>query len=113
MEQVLFGERLKNAREAAGLSRKAMANNLGVKLATIDKWESGKMDPRANRLQMLASLLNVPLVWLLAGSQEVPDHSAGVSDSKIIRQKIDSLKWKVNELKSEIEDLEQLAEAGD
>lgn len=113
MEQVLFGERLKNAREAAGLSRKAMANNLGVKLATIDKWESGKMDPRANRLQMLASLLNVPLLWLLGGSQKVPDQSAEINDSKKIRRKIDSLKWKVNALKSEIDDLEELAEAGD
>lgn len=51
------------------MSQKTMANRIGVKPATVEKWETGKMDPRANRLQMLASLLNLPLLWLIAGSQ--------------------------------------------
>ena len=84
MEQVLFGERLKNAREANAMSRKTMANRLGVKPATVEKWESGELEPRANRLQMTASLLNVPLMWLLAGSQKVPDPIAGVGNREIM-----------------------------
>ena len=110
MEQVLFGERLKNAREASGMSRKTMANRLGVKTATVEKWESGKIQPRANRLQMLASLLNVPLLWLLAGSQKVPDPTAGITQGELMRQKIDDLSASVDALKSDLEDLRLLAE---
>lgn len=112
MDQQLFGERLKNAREASGMSRANMAERVGVKLATVDKWESGAMYPRANRLQMLASLLNVPLLWLLAGSQQVPDPTAGVSNSELLLQKIADMSAKVSELQSELDDLRILARAG-
>ncbi len=110
MEQVLFGERLKNAREASGMSREAIANRLGVKTETIDHWEEGKVPPRANRLQTLASLLNVPLLWLLAGSQKVPDPAAGISNRELMLQKIDELGGRINQLKNEMDDLRLLAE---
>jgi len=112
MEKVLFGERLKNAREASGMSQKTMANRIGVKTATVEKWESGKMDPRANRLQMLASLLGVPLLWLIAGSQQVPDSSAGITKEEMILQKIADLVSVVDLLRSDLDELKVLAEAG-
>lgn len=110
MEQILFGERLKNAREASGLSRDAMANRVGVKLDTVEKWESGKVEPRANRLQTLASLLNVPLLWLLAGSQQVPVSRAAIAPRELVLQKIDELGSAIEFLKSELEELRLLAE---
>ena len=113
MEQQLFGERLKNARNASGMSRESMAERLGVKLATVEKWEKGAMYPRANRLQMLASLLNVPLLWLLAGSQKVPDPTAGISNNQLLLQKVADLNIKVREIQSELDDLRILVEAGD
>ena len=113
MEKLLFGERLKNAREASGMSRKTMANRIGVKPATVEKWESGKMDPRANRLQMLASLLNVPLLWLIAGSQQVPDPKAGVTSREMMLQKIADLDSMIDLLKGDLDELRVLVEAGD
>lgn len=110
MEQVLFGERLKNAREASGLSRDAMANRVGVKLDTVEKWESGKVEPRANRLQTLASLLSVPLLWLLAGSQQVPVSRVEIAPRELLLQKIDELGSGIEFLKSELEELRLLAE---
>jgi transcriptional regulator with XRE-family HTH domain len=110
MEQVLFGERLKNAREASGMSQETMANRLGVKPSTLEKWESGKLHPRANRLQMVASLLNVPLMWLLAGSQNVPNPMAGASNREIMLQKIVDLNSRVGSMKSELDELRVLAE---
>ena len=110
MEQVLFGERLQNAREASGMSPEAMANRLGVKTETIEHWEAGKVQPRANRLQTLASLLNVPLLWLLAGSQKVPDPAAGVSRRELMLQKIDELGGRIKVLKNDMDDLRLLAE---
>lgn len=110
MEQDLFGERLKKAREVSGMSRKAMANRVGVKLSTVEKWENGKMNPRANRLQLLASLLNVPLMWLLAGSQNVPEPMSGASNRQIMLQKIDDLKSRIGSMKAELDELRILAE---
>jgi transcriptional regulator with XRE-family HTH domain len=113
MEKILFGERLRNAREASGMSQKTMANRIGVKSVTVEKWESGKLDPRANRLQMLASLLNVPLLWLMAGSQQVPDPTAGITREKMLLQKIADLDSIINLLKSDLDELRVLAESGD
>ncbi|PIE07590.1 MAG: transcriptional regulator [Rhodobacterales bacterium] len=66
-EQATFGDRLAAARETAQLSQKNLAKRLGVKSKTIAAWENDLSEPRANRLQMLAGLLNVSLMWLLTG----------------------------------------------
>lgn len=110
MDKVLFGERIKHAREASGMSQKLMASRLGVKNATIAKWESGKEDPRANRLQMIASLLNVPLLWLLAGSQQVPDTGGEQSTAELLRQKLDEVNSRMVKLQNSIEDLNLLVQ---
>ncbi|MCB1350875.1 MAG: helix-turn-helix domain-containing protein [Maritimibacter sp.] len=67
-ERATFGDRLAAAREAAGLSQKNLAKRLGVKAKTVSGWENDVSEPRANRLQMLAGLLNVSLMWLLNGA---------------------------------------------
>lgn len=113
MEKVLFGERLKNAREASGMSQKKMADRIGVKPATVEKWEAGKMDPRANRLQMLASLLNVPLLWLIAGSQKVPTSTTATTNQEMMLQKIADLDSMIDLLKSDLDELRVLAESSD
>jgi transcriptional regulator with XRE-family HTH domain len=108
MDKVLFGERLRNAREASGMSQKLMASRLGVKSSTIGKWESGKEDPRANRLQMIASLLNVPLLWLLAGSQQVPDSVGGQDSEQLMKQKLAEVNARMRDLQNSLDDLELL-----
>ncbi len=62
-----LGDRIAAAREAAGLSAKKLARRLGVKHATVQEWESDLSEPRANRLSMMAGLLNVSIMWLLTG----------------------------------------------
>ncbi len=62
-----FGDRLAGAREAAGLGQEDMARRLGVRLTTLQAWEDDQSEPRANRLQMMAGMLNVSIVWLLTG----------------------------------------------
>ena len=105
MEKILFGERLRNAREAAGMSQQQMASRLGVRGATVNNWEAGKEDPRANRLQMIASLLNVPLLWLIAGSQQVPDPAANVDELQLMRQKFAEVNGKLTELRNCVDEL--------
>ncbi len=69
-ETATFGDRMAGAREAAGLDRKGLAKRLGVKLKTVAVWEDDLSEPRANKLQMLAGVLNVSLVWLMTGRGE-------------------------------------------
>ncbi|MDF0600368.1 helix-turn-helix transcriptional regulator [Psychromarinibacter sp. C21-152] len=65
-----FGDRLVAAREALGLSQADLARRIGVKLKTMNSWENDLSEPRANKLSMLAGVLNVSLVWLLNGEGE-------------------------------------------
>ncbi|MBY6004219.1 helix-turn-helix domain-containing protein [Salipiger bermudensis] len=62
-----FGDRIAAAREAAGMGQEKLARRLGVKLKTLHGWENDLSEPRANKLQMLAGLLNVSIMWLLTG----------------------------------------------
>lgn len=62
-----MGGRLSRARDAAGMTVAELAGRLGVKSSTIQAWESDRSQPRANRLTMLAGVLNVSLSWLLHG----------------------------------------------
>lgn len=62
-----FGDRLTGAREAAGLSQSDLSKRLGVKVKTIRGWENDQSEPRANKLNMLAGMLGVSIMWLLTG----------------------------------------------
>lgn len=68
-----FGDRLEAARTAAGLTQDELARRLGVRDTTVRAWEADKVEPRANRLQMLAGMLNVSLRWLLTGEGDGVD----------------------------------------
>lgn len=65
-----FGDRVAAAREVTGLSQHALAERLGIKDKTIHAWENDISEPRANKLQMLAGVLNVSMRWLLTGVGE-------------------------------------------
>jgi transcriptional regulator with XRE-family HTH domain len=65
-------ERLASAREAAGLSSAQLARRLGVQTRTLTGWENGRSEPRANRLFMLAGVLDVTPAWLIGGEGTVP-----------------------------------------
>ncbi|MEM1361456.1 MAG: helix-turn-helix transcriptional regulator [Pseudomonadota bacterium] len=64
-ESSTFGDRVAGARESIGLSQAQLARRLGVKLKTLQGWENDVSEPRANKLQLLAGILNVSLTWLL------------------------------------------------
>lgn len=65
-----FGDRVAGAREAAGMTQAQMARRLGIKKATVASWEEDLSEPRANRLSMMAGLLNVSIMWLITGEGE-------------------------------------------
>lgn len=65
-----FGDRLAAARDAAGMTQEQLAKRLGVKLKTLQGWEEDLSEPRANRLSMIAGMINVSMVWLITGEGE-------------------------------------------
>jgi transcriptional regulator with XRE-family HTH domain len=95
-EAATFGDRMAGAREAVGLSQKGLAKRMGVKLKTVKTWEDDLAEPRANRLQMLAGMLGVSLMWLLTGEGEgiaAPDDRAPMdSECRQILQEVRELK---------------------
>lgn len=91
-----FGDRVAGAREAAGMTQAQLARRLGVKKATLVGWEDDLSEPRANKLSMLAGLLNVSIIWLLTGegegmpapvedAREMPDISGVLAELREIR----------------------------
>lgn len=75
-EAATFGDRLAAARRQLGLSQEDMARKLGVKLKTQRAWEDDFAEPRANKLQMMAGVLNVSIMWLLTGNGDGLDGPA-------------------------------------
>jgi transcriptional regulator with XRE-family HTH domain len=78
-----FGDRMTGAREASGFSQTELAKRMGVKVKTIRAWENDQSEPRANKLQMLAGMLGVSIMWLLTGQGDGldgPDASEPLSE---------------------------------
>jgi len=78
-----LGPRIRVARENAGLNVTEAARRLGVAKATLQAWEDDRETPRANRLLMLAGLLNVSLSWFLEGRES--EHMTTQGDVAPIR----------------------------
>lgn len=75
-----FGDRVASAREAAGMTQAVLARRLGVRVATLRAWENDTAEPRANRLSMLAGLLNVSMMWLINGEGEGLEGPEGATE---------------------------------
>lgn len=65
-----FGDRLALCRDRQGLTQAQLARRLGLKVSTVQNWESDRSEPRANKLHMLAGFLNVSMTWLMTGEGE-------------------------------------------
>lgn len=75
-----MGGRLSRARDASGLSAAQLAWRLGVKISTIQAWESDRSQPGAHRMNMMAGMLNVSLSWILHGVGIAPSEPAFEDD---------------------------------
>jgi transcriptional regulator with XRE-family HTH domain len=69
-EFATFGDRVVAAREAAAQSQKELARRMGIRQATLRNWEEDISEPRANKLSLMAGILNVSIMWLINGEGE-------------------------------------------
>lgn len=93
-DHATFGDRLTAARDAQGLTQGQLARRLGVKLMTVQGWENDTSEPRANKLQMVAGLLNVSIRWLLTGEGE------GVSEPSTSEELADDARALLRDMQS-------------
>ena len=66
----MIGTRIRIRRAVLRLSQPELADALGVSVATISNWETGKTSPRADDLHRIAAALVCSAVWLLEGGTE-------------------------------------------
>ncbi|GGC18409.1 transcriptional regulator [Marivita lacus] len=105
-EIATFGDRMTAAREAAGMTQDALSKRLGVKKSTLRNWENDVAEPRANRLSMLAGMLNVSMMWLINGEGEGVDGP----DVEPLPTELTEIILEIREMKSELHyKAEQLA----
>jgi transcriptional regulator with XRE-family HTH domain len=64
-----IGERIRAAREAAGLSQDQLAELTGMSKTTVSNWERGVMNPRVRELPDLRRLLKVSIDYLVCGDE--------------------------------------------
>ena len=109
LENNSIGERISSARIATGLSEEQFANRLGVKRSSVEHWEAGSQSPRANRINQMAGILQVPVVWLLAGGDDLPDDVLpDLSETRGLEEKISRAEQLVNELSFVLTDLRRI-----
>lgn len=59
--------RLTQARHLAGLTKKSIAEVVGVSAVAVGQWEAGTASPRPDNVESLARVLDVPPAFLAAG----------------------------------------------
>ncbi|QHQ34929.1 helix-turn-helix domain-containing protein [Algicella marina] len=87
-----FGDRITAAREALGMTPSQLARRLGIKTETLVKWEEDRAEPRANKLQMLAGILNVSIIWVMSGVGEGPGQLSPDEEDEEIGRVLDEMR---------------------
>ncbi|RPH17942.1 MAG: hypothetical protein CBC49_002725 [Alphaproteobacteria bacterium TMED89] len=92
-----LGERISDARVCSNLTTAQLSRRLGVRTGTLSSWQNNTLQPRANRLTMLAGVLGFSPAWLLGGKGAGPYRSAnGLEDccaEKALRRPFRALNW--------------------
>jgi transcriptional regulator with XRE-family HTH domain len=80
-------DRLRKAREHAGLEQAELAADLGVSRNTVVNYERGRVEPRRPVLVAWALRTGVPLVWLVTGDASSPRQDGPDGGSHSVRPK--------------------------
>ncbi len=119
-----IANRIVDARIGSDMTIEEAAEFLGVKVATLSKWESGKTTPRADKLPKIAGIYNVSLIWLIEGREDLDPlentpndiDEIGSSINRLVALQdqlsleLDDLRTKVEVLKNRNKTIDQLAE---
>lgn len=77
-----IAERLRLAREHAGLSQEAFAERLGYTRRQVNSWENGASTPPIWALMGVRMLCGIDPEWVLFGPGDTPIRDLGVPDTE-------------------------------
>lgn len=97
-----IGQRIKNAREAAGLTQTDISIKTKVTRQQVSRWEKGENKISIPHLRIVAKLVKVPLE-ILAGSKELPSRPRSSTE---LLQIIDTMDSEIQELRKLIPPLD-------
>ena len=69
-----LGQKIREARQEKSLSQKQLAEELGVKQATVSNWELGKAQPTGDNIERIEEILDLPLrigAWITRKRDEM------------------------------------------
>lgn len=72
---VLLRDKLRIARDKAGLSQADVARQLGIASSAVSQWETGDTEPAKKRLPLLAQIFGVSINYFLESTQPVQEAS--------------------------------------
>ena len=88
------GERIKEARIAAGLTQTELAEKVGLKFSAIHKYESGRVvNLKRETISALAAALNVKPSWLMCMDENAPDSLRQLAKQTVEEQRLLTL-WR-------------------
>ena len=73
-----FGERMRKARLAAGLTQESLAAMVAITEVSINRYEMGHRVPNAELINRLAVPLKCSMKWLITGNGAMQDASEGI-----------------------------------
>lgn len=91
-----YGQRMKEARKAAGLTQEQLAKECGVATITIRQYEACKREPRLKQFELIAEILGIDINWLMHGKtleqrdQEIKDMVAEKFRGMALRKMTDA-----------------------
>jgi transcriptional regulator with XRE-family HTH domain len=77
LSSLSIGVRLRDARNARGLTCAELAHLAGISHGSVSFIETGKNQPRTDTVERLARALKVPRAWLAFGDGRKPDFAKG------------------------------------
>lgn len=83
-----FGDRLREARIAAGMTQEQLGFALGVTKASISAWENGREFPGFRLLPELRNTLRRPLDELICGAPAAPSESGDKASLELMPKNI-------------------------
>lgn len=77
-------DRIRKAREHAGLKQEELAAKLDVTRHTLGRWEKGDNTPSPAKLEAIAIATGVPAEWFYANDAETPQQSTAIPPERVV-----------------------------
>lgn len=83
----MFSERLKSLRTEANLTQKEIAQKLNISQPAYAQWETGKLNPKKETIQMFADFFNVSYDYLVGNVNIKRPEDINLSDFEVLYRK--------------------------